>query len=139
MVVEVLGDVAVNARLVIPEGALRALAYLEVGVIDLAAGASVAVLGCDVPERVDGTGHTLLSVENRSLQRAIHALLLGDVVDLVIRAACALHRVEVEILGVVAFNASRPIEESMGLGADTGSELRAIGTPPVALNAILSS
>lgn len=107
--VEVLGGLAFYAVSSVPEETCWALAGLIEH--DHAALAGFAVAAVWIPDRSLRTGIAFLAVEVRSLFGAIHALLLDNAVDLIMRADLAYLLGEVKIVGMVALDADSTIEE----------------------------
>ena len=107
--VEVLGRVAFYAVAPVPVEPSGALAGLIKH--DHAALAGLAVAAVRVPHRPLGADIALLAIEIGSLLGTVHALLLHDAVDLIVRADLADLIGEVEVVGMVALDADGAVEE----------------------------
>lgn len=107
--IEVLGDVTVNAGLSIPKLVLRALTSAIH--LDSATIATQTSLGRGIPEGSLRTGGAFLSIEMRVFCRAVYALLIFDVIDLVLGARLASLITEVKILRVETLHTLRPVKE----------------------------
>ena len=116
--VEVLGRLAFYAVSSVPEETSWALAGLIEH--DHAALAGLAVAAVWIPHRSLRTDIAFLAVEVRSLFGAIHALLLDNAVDLIMRADLAYLFCEIKIVRMVTFDTDSTIEEQSIVFALTG-------------------
>ena len=107
--IEVFGDVAVNAGLSVPKLVLRALTSAIH--LDSATIATHASLAGGIPEGSLRTDGAFLSIEMRVFCRAVYALLIFDVVDLVLGARLASLITEVKVFRVETLHTLRPVKE----------------------------
>ena len=111
VIVEVFRNIAGNAGHIIPEGTFLTFTNTQISIIDLSTSTSITLLGGNIPEISLRTCHTFDSIEDWSLERTIHTLLLDNVIDLILWAVCTLQALVIKVFRMIAFDACHSIEK----------------------------